>query len=354
MSSRLKLYIDFPFEIWIDSNFICFAETGKPNIITLRRGVYQLEFKEKGRSISSKIIKIEEDDYDYLENIQLIQGDSRFELHENIYYSLGTYSFAQGAEMGLWSEDGYAITKPIYYKIQHLGYGMRDIHNEAFGVDDLYEVRNFSDKIGIISPTGIELLKCEYSEILRIYNSIPNTRLFIEMLFYVKYKRIGELLSMYEKWFPNSLKSLNDVSSVINILPVFWFSVAKKYNKIGVVGLNNEIFVPFEFEDCEFIGSNDIFCNIYEQIPTCEYDEQITRQNAYPLHFKVKLNSKWGIYQWNPNGNSRMITDIKYDNCDYAPNGLMVEINDKAALVDENGVFITEFVDKSNWWVFAY
>lgn len=50
MSSKLKIYIDYPFEIWIDSVFQLYGETGKVNLIVLNRGVYQLELKENGRS----------------------------------------------------------------------------------------------------------------------------------------------------------------------------------------------------------------------------------------------------------------------------------------------------------------
>ena len=355
MSSKLKIYIDYPSEIWIDSDFVILGETGKPNVVTLNHGTYKVEFKEYGKVLSNKIINIEEDNYEYLEIIQLIQNAPNFKLCNNIYYNLGTSSLVYGDELGLWSEEGYAITKPSYYNIEQLGYGlMRDIYKTAYGVDDLYEVKNFSGKIGIISPTGEELLECKYSEIKNIYSSLPNTRLFIQMLLYIKYKRVGDLLTEYRKWFPSSLNLLKDVQSAINILPVFWFAVVKKFNTYGVIGLNNEIFVPFQYEDCVFIGPNDIFCNIYEQSPSSPEDQQITRQDAYPLCFKVKLNNKWGVYQWDPHGNSKLIVDIKYDDCDLAPNGLKVTIEDKAAIIDENGEFKTEFVDKSSWWVFAY
>lgn len=351
MASKLKLYIDYPYEIWIDSNFIMTGETSKPNIITLNRGTYNFEFKENGITFSSKIIKINDDNYEYLENLKLIQNDPRFHL-EYVYYTLGSFSLANGAELGLWSENGYAITKPIYYNIEHLGYGMmRDMYDVPFGVDDLYKVRNFSNEIGIISPTGEELLKCEYSEINREYSSLQNTRLFIEMLIYIKYKRIGELLTKYIRWHPNSLHLLTDVQAAINLLPVFWFTVAKKSTRYGVIGLNNEIFVPFEFEYCEFLGPSDIFSNLYEQ--TYRDNEQMTRQDAHPLHFKVKLYDKWGIYLWNPNGNSGLITDIKYDDCEYIPTGPVVILGEKAALLDDNGNFASDFIDKSKLWIFC-
>lgn len=84
MSSKLKIYIDYPFEIWIDSVFQLHGETGKVNLIVLNRGAYQLELKENGRSLFKKVIRIEEDDFNYLEDLKVISHDSRFKLHGEI------------------------------------------------------------------------------------------------------------------------------------------------------------------------------------------------------------------------------------------------------------------------------
>lgn len=355
MSSKLKIYIDYPFEIWIDSVFQLHGETGKVNLIVLNRGAYQLELKENGRSLFKKVIRIEEDDFNYLEDLKVISHDSRFKLHGEIYYSLGSYSFAQGAELGLWSEEGFAITKPKYYKLRHLGYGLsRDMYDEAFAVDDIYTFETFSKKLGILSPSGEELLKPDYSAFNRIYCNLTNVRLFIELLLYRKYQRIGDNLTKYFEYFPNTKTQITDVHSIINLLPVFWFTVAVKYNKIGVVGFLDEIFVPFEFDDCEFVGPNDIFCNTYEQVSYSSEDQQITRANAYELFFKVKKNDKWGMYMWSPNGESRLIVEPKYDDCDFSPRGPMVTLDGKCATVDLYGNFTSEFIEKSKGWIFYY
>lgn len=355
MSSKLKIYIDYPFEIWIDSVFQLYGETGKVNLIVLNRGVYQLELKENGRSLFKKVIRIDEDDFNYLEDLKVISHDSRFELRGEIYYSLGSYSFAQGAELGLWSEDGFAITKPKYYKLNHLGYGLsRNIHDEAFAVDDIYTFETFSKKIGILSPSGEELLNPEYSAFNKIYCNHTNVRLFIELLLYHKYQRIGENLTKYFEYFPNTKTQITEIHSIMNLLPVFWFTVAVKYNKIGVVGFLDEIFVPFEFDDCEFDGPNDIFCNTYEQVPYSSEDQLITQANAYELFFKVKKNDKWGMYMWSPNGESRLIVEPKYDDCALSPSGPVVTLDGKCATVDLYGNFTSEFIEKSLGWIFYY
>ena len=279
MSSTLKIIVDYPCELEIDQVTRYPLSTGIINKIELRKGTYSLVFLFDGvKPIEETDFSIEDDNCEIL----LRKAFVKYPLFNFVERSCN-YPFAieYNHKWAIWNGK-YATTPAIFDEIDEC----RCYLSEPYLV-------KIKGKEGLVSEHGDILLNCDYDRLEKCRIEPGNMELFDKFLSYMHSGRKSNELIYWEKQRNVSLNRNVLVKDFLALMPIFYAAIVSNNSKQGVVGFNNEIFVPTEFDRCDFL--TQFSGNWMDQ--RCMDNEILTRANSDPVFFKVQNGSLWNIFE---------------------------------------------------------
>lgn len=280
-SSILKIYVDYPCEVEIDYDRKIFLKSGYITRIELCKGQYHLGFILDGVNVIEEISQeIPENNCEYLLFKKFVKYPlfSFVEGHSNFPYAV-----LFNKKLALWNGK-YALTKAIY----------DDICDTRINWNYPYVV-SITNKEGLLSEYGDVLLECKYDKLLREGAEPGNVELFNQFLLFIHTGRKTEKILKWEKTRNIKLDKTTNIDIFLNLMPIFYVCIVQIENNVGAIGIGNEIFVPVEFDSCEFLNLWNLTGNWLGQ--DCKDNEVLTRSNAETLLFKVQRNGMWNIYE---------------------------------------------------------
>lgn len=299
--SRLKILVDYPCDLWIDSNFKTKLMAGEITEVSLRMGTYYVELYDCNILIDEFDFIVEREDYDYLIKRAIVKAPL-FSFVENC--NGVDYAFKFNGNLGLWNGKR-ALCRAIYDEI---------IYERGY-VDDPLLIKN-NDKYGLLSPSGYELVSCSYDGLSSYTVEPGNLQIFEQLLEWLSTgKRCPDLAAWVLKRGID-LENYKTPSELASLLPNFYVQKVQIGLCFGFINIVNEILVPIEFEDCKLLNNADVSGNWMSQYdPEEEYT--LDKANSPVLYFGVKRNGKWGVV-----ANGQLKTKIEFDDCDYYNYGI--------------------------------
>lgn len=301
MKSKLKLWVDYPCDIWIDNSFISHLSAGKISVLPLDLGCYYIELYDNDMLLDQFDFVVEKEGYEYLVKKNIVKPPL-FSLVENC--NGYDFAFKLNEKMGLWNGH-IALCKAMYDKI---------IFEKCY-LDEPYTIIN-NNKYGLLSIEGIELVPCMYDSLSVCTLEPGNLEIFSRLL---QWLSIGRVSKKIEDWLIKrnlNLEAYTKVSELCSLLPIFFVQKIQIGFYFGFIDITNEILCPIEFEDCKLLNRADVAGNWMSQYDP-EKEFIFDRGHGPTLYFGVQKNGKWGIM-----ANSQLKTKIEFDECDYYNYGI--------------------------------
>lgn len=299
--SKLKIMVDYPCDIWIDSSFITKLTSGKISVLPIGMGTHYIELYDGDILIDEFDFIAEIEDYEYLLKRAIVKAPL-FSIVENCNGI--DYAFKFNNKFGLWNGKR-ALCRAIYDEIQY----------ERCFADEPYLIKS-NCKYGLLSPQGYELVTCSYDNLSSYTLEPGNLQIFGYLL---EWLSTGRKSLELQDWVSKRTLKLDDYTTpaeLTKFLPVFFVQKVQIGLFFGFIDLVNEILVPIEFEDCILLNSSDVSGNWMSQYDSQE-EYTFDKTNTPALYFGVKKNGKWGVMT-----NGQLKTNIEFDECDYYNYGI--------------------------------